>query len=61
MSFIEAQGVRFSYETEDAGKKEVLHGIDLKIEEGEFVALLGHNGCGKSTMAKLFNGMLLPV
>ena len=60
MSFIEAQGVRFSYETEDAGKKEVLHGIDLKIEEGEFVALLGHNGCGKSTMAKLFNGMLLP-
>ena len=61
MSFIEAQSVRFSYDTEETGKLEVLHGIDLNIEEGEFVALLGHNGCGKSTMAKLFNGMLLPT
>ena len=39
----------------------MLHGVDLSIEEGQFVALLGHNGCGKSTMAKLFNGMLLPT
>ena len=61
MSFIEAQSVRFSYDTEETGKLEVLHGIDLNIEEGEFVALLGHNGCGKATMAKLFNGMLLPT
>ncbi len=61
MSFIEAQAVRFCYDTEETGKLEVLHGIDLSIEEGEFVALLGHNGCGKSTMAKLFNGMLLPT
>lgn len=61
MSFIEARGVKFCYETEEAGKLEVLHGIDLDIDEGEFVALLGHNGCGKSTMAKLFNGMLLPT
>jgi len=60
LAFIEARGVRFCYETEDVQPREVLHGIDLDIEEGEFVALLGHNGCGKSTMAKLFNGMLLP-
>ena len=37
MSFIEAQSVRFSYDTEETGKLEVLHGIDLNIEEGEFV------------------------
>ena len=61
MSFIQAQQVRFSYDPESVNAHEVLHGVDLSIEEGEFVALLGHNGCGKSTMAKLFNGMLLPT
>ena len=60
MAFIEARGLRYSYEAEGGASKEVLHGIDLDIEAGEFVALLGHNGCGKSTMAKLFNGMLVP-
>ena len=60
MAFIEMEGVRFSYSTEPGGTQEVLHGVSLAIEEGEFVALLGHNGCGKSTMAKLFNGMLTP-
>lgn len=62
MSFIEARGVRFAYDpTDDEPAREVLHGVDLSIEKGEFVALLGHNGCGKSTMAKLLNGMLHPT
>ncbi len=61
MSFIELKDVRFSYEPEAVEPKEVLHGIDLKVEAGEFVALLGHNGCGKSTVAKLLNGMLTPT
>ena len=61
MPFIQAQQVRFSYDAETLDAREVLHGVDLSIEEGEFVALLGHNGCGKSTMAKLFNGMLVPT
>ena len=42
------------------GMMEVLHGINMKVESGEFVALLGHNGCGKSTLAKIFNGMYIP-
>ncbi len=58
MAFIEARGVSFRY---DGESPEVLHDIDLRVEEGQFVALLGHNGCGKSTMAKLFNGMLVPT
>ena len=58
MSFITCRDLHFSYGEETEG---VLHGIDLDIQKGEFVALLGHNGCGKSTMAKLFNGMLVPV
>ncbi len=57
MSFISVENVKFSY---DSDQNYVLKGINLKIEKGEFVALLGHNGCGKSTMAKMFNAMLLP-
>jgi energy-coupling factor transport system ATP-binding protein len=60
MSFISAENINFSYENEDATKKNVLNNVSIKIEKGEFVALLGHNGCGKSTMAKHFNAMLLP-
>lgn len=38
-----------------------LHDVSLTIEKGEFVAVLGHNGSGKSTMAKLLNGILTPT
>lgn len=60
-SYIEAYNVKFSYNDQEANSYiEVLKGIDLKIKKGEFVALLGHNGCGKSTIAKHFNAILLP-
>ncbi len=61
MALLELKEVRFSYEPEAVDAKEALHGITLQIEQGEFVALLGHNGCGKSTVAKLLNGMLTPT
>lgn len=57
MSFIEARGVEFAYSPEE---DKVINGIDLKIEKGSYVAILGHNGCGKSTLAKLLCGILLP-
>ena len=57
MSFISASGVKYSYED---NKKNVLNGIALKVNKGEFVALLGHNGCGKSTMAKTLNALITP-
>ncbi len=49
------ENVSFSYD-----ENTVLNNISLSVKEGEFVALLGHNGCGKSTMAKLFNVLLTP-
>jgi len=38
-----------------------LYNVNLTFKKGEFVAVLGHNGSGKSTMAKLLNGVLLPT
>ena len=59
---IKAEKVTFAYPAQDNEEpREVLHGIDLEIKQGEFVALLGHNGCGKSTLAKHFNALLLPT
>ena len=38
----------------------VFENLDFAVEEGQFVALLGRNGCGKSTLCKHFNAILLP-
>ncbi len=38
----------------------VVDGFSLDVPEGQFLAILGHNGCGKSTIAKLMNGILVP-
>ena len=58
MNYISADNVKFSYD--DSENKNVLNGVTLNVKKGEFVALLGHNGCGKSTMAKLMNALNLP-
>ena len=63
MNLIEFNNVSFSYETQDDNgnvtTNKVLENFNLKIEQGSFVAILGHNGSGKSTVAKLTNGILL--
>ncbi len=62
-SIISAQELRFSYGSPDDGKivlDEVLKGININIRSGEFVAVLGHNGSGKSTFAKHTNAILTP-
>ena len=46
--------------TYPADEKESLCGVSLSIEKGSFVAVLGHNGSGKSTFAKHMNGILVP-
>lgn len=62
MNFISLENVVFSYSDDDNVKsaKNAVGGVSLDIKKGEFVALLGHNGCGKSTIAKHLNAMLLP-
>ncbi len=58
---IKTENITYSYDTEDGDINFVLKGIDIEIKKGEFVAILGHNGCGKSTLAKHFNGLLVPA
>lgn len=62
---ISAENVDFHYsnefeENENAPVKQVLKGVSLDIKKGEFTAILGHNGSGKSTIAKHMNAILLP-
>ena len=57
---LEVSGLYFDYETEDS-VVHVLKDVNLTIGEGEFVAILGHNGSGKSTFAKLLNAICIPT
>ncbi len=59
MEFISVQNVSFQY-AEEENSQQVLNDISFEIKKGEFVALLGQNGSGKSTIAKLFNALLVP-
>ena len=59
---ISVEHLAFSYPgMEDAPGVSVFENLNLKVEEGTFVAILGTNGCGKSTLAKHFNSILLPT
>ena len=61
MDFISAKDVIFRYDGEEHSYKNVINKVTLSIKRGEFTALLGHNGSGKSTMAKLLNALLVPT
>jgi cobalt/nickel transport system ATP-binding protein len=53
---IELKGVRFAYKN----RPPVLDGVDLSVREGERVALVGHNGSGKTTVLSIIMGLLRP-
>ena len=57
MSVLQVEGLRVSYQTR-AGRREVVHGVDVAVDEGDVVALVGESGSGKSTTAHAVIGLL---
>ena len=57
---IEIRHLAYSYPDDTSTEHVVFQDLSLDIEQGSFVAVLGHNGCGKSTLAKHLNAILLP-
>ncbi|MEH6727899.1 MAG: ABC transporter ATP-binding protein, partial [Hyphomicrobiales bacterium] len=52
MAGLELRGIEKSF-----GDMKVIHGVDLDIEDGEFVVFVGPSGCGKSTLLRLVSGL----
>ena len=61
-AIVSAEALTFSYPTEESKAPHVaLRDVNISVKKGEFVAVLGHNGSGKSTFAKHLNAILLPT
>ena len=58
---IEVNNVTYTYNKKRFDEFEALKGISLKIDKGEFVALVGKTGSGKSTLIQTFNALILPT
>ena len=59
MTVVEATGVRKTYESEGVPVR-ALRGVDLDVDDGEFLAVMGPSGCGKSTLLNLIAGLDTP-
>lgn len=55
MSMIEIRDLTYTY---PGAEEPTLKGVDLEIERGDFLAIVGNNGCGKSTLCKVMNGLI---
>ena len=58
--YVQIENVNMTFTTKK-GTFEALRNIDLSIKEGEFISIIGHSGCGKSTVLNLISGLLAPT
>ena len=57
---IKSDNLTFKYNINNSSDKEALSEVNISVAEGEYLVILGHNGSGKSSLAKHFNAVLLP-
>ena len=60
MSVIKIENLSYTYNQGLPGATKALDNINLEIEEGTFVGVIGHTGCGKSTLISHLNGLTKP-
>ncbi len=60
-NIVEANQVKYAYASEEGAFDFALNGVNVAVAPGEFVVIVGHNGSGKSTFAKLINALNLPT
>lgn len=60
-AYIKTEDLHYGYKDAGGGEVPVLRGVSIEINKGEYVALIGKNGSGKSTFAKLLNMILAPT
>ena len=58
--FLVIDNVSKIYPTQGGGTYTVLDGVNLKVNESEFISVIGHSGCGKSTMLDMVSGFRQP-
>ena len=61
MNAIKAENLTYVYSPNTPFEKAAIQDINLEIEQGEFVGVIGHTGSGKSTLIQHFNGLLKPT
>lgn len=61
MPLIETRNLTYIYNKKDPNGFDALHDINIQIEKGDFVAIVGKTGSGKSTLVQTFNALLLPT
>ena len=61
MSLIKAENLTYVYGEGTPFRKVAVDNVDLEVDEGEFIGVIGHTGSGKSTLIQHFNGLLKPT
>ena len=61
MSLIELKNISFVYQKGMPDEKVAVQDVNLSIEEGQFIGIIGHTGSGKSTLIQMLNGLLKPT
>ena len=61
MAIIETKDLAYRYSPGTPFEKTAVDGVNIQVEKGEFLGVIGHTGSGKSTLIQMLNGLLRPT